>query len=169
MVDIQMKDVEVSQNFAKRLVQKLPLTMVLSYLAYLDDIEQLLNLLSRGSRVFFMKNEGAIKHFVLYKPIAQMTIVFSDTLVQFIRPITHTFVSLLAFVGIGTHLHKIENFLSNSLGFESISVGNRDFKLFEKADPHDICGAAINSAEVSEIDTANFRTLRTMLKKTRAI
>jgi hypothetical protein len=55
------------------------------------------------------------------------------------------------------------------LGFESISVGNRDFMLFEKANPNDICGAAINSAEVSEIDTANFRTLRTMLKKTRAI
>ena len=61
------------------MVQKLPLTLVFSYLAYLDDIQQLLNLLSRGSRVFYAKNEGAIKHFVLYKPIPQLTIVMSDS------------------------------------------------------------------------------------------
>jgi len=60
-----------------------------------------------------------------------LTLNFGSLNESFIKPLPRTKINLLSFAYISNDLYKIEKFVSESLGFESVSIGNRGFKLFQ--------------------------------------
>jgi hypothetical protein len=69
-------------------------------------------------------------------------------------------------INLESKLHLLEHYIAGSLGFNSVQIGNKDFKLFEKVSPLAIVGPAIHSPESTLVDTANLRTMITLLSKT---
>ena len=55
IVDVEMTQ-QVSTVFTRKIVQKLPLTLVFAYLAHYEDLVHLLKLLCKGSSLFLDKN-----------------------------------------------------------------------------------------------------------------
>ena len=161
--DFEMKT-PVSSVFTKKIVQKLPLTLVFAFLAHHEDVEQLLRLLCRGSSAFLDKNREQLWHFCTERPLKHMTIVFGPMNDHFTKPMPRRKVTELAFAYIQNDLYKIEEFVEKTLGFTNAHIGNRGFSLFDDSKVEDLEGLHIRDG--SQIERANLRTLVNLLKKT---
>ena len=76
MIDCSEPVFSGSSVFAAKLPQKLPMTIILAYLSYFEDMKSLLMRLSSKSQRFLQVNSHQLRAFILNRPIKQMTLAF---------------------------------------------------------------------------------------------
>lgn len=116
--------------FTKKVAAKLPMTMILSYMAHLEDIKQLLRLLSKSTNYFLDQNLKQIWHFATDRPLERFTLAFGYSNQYLIKPYSKQRIEFLEVAYIEDDLWKIEEFVTGSIGFDTFQIGNRNFKLF---------------------------------------
>ncbi len=108
-----------------------------------------------------------MKHFIVKKTIKELVIEFGEYIAVYTKPLPKTKIETLSFAYISNDLYKIEEFVTQTMGFGTVQMGNRSFKLFENIDDCELRGLKLIGGTMT--DQANLRTLVVMLKKTNTL
>ena len=107
-----------------------------------------------------------MRAFCFNDEVESFALAFGENSCQFSRPVAHSIINELEFVYISNDLHKIEEFSKESHLLRTLSIGNRNWKLFNTAKVEQMRGLEL-PADSLENDKANLRTLVNLMKKSR--
>lgn len=93
----------------------------------------ILRSLCKSGQVFIDGNQDQMRSFCFNEEVEKFALVFGENSCFFSRPVAHSIINELEFVYISNDLHKIEEFSKESHLLRTLSVGNRNFKLFTAA------------------------------------
>jgi len=74
-----------------------------------------------------------MRYFCFNDEVEKFALAFGENSCQFSRPLTHSIINELEFVYISNDLHKIEEFSKESNFLRTLSISNRNWKLFTLA------------------------------------